>query len=74
MQIPQIYAYQMNENAWQLARYMRKIWCLDTQDHPRMTWRERLDWDMKDMGLRPGMAIDRESSREVEVWHHEENL
>ena len=24
----------------------------------RMTWRARLDGDMKDMGLRPGMAID----------------
>ena len=27
---------------------------------PRMTWRARLDGDMKDMGLRPGMAVDRE--------------
>ena len=27
---------------------------------PRMTWRARLDGDMKDMGLKPGMAMDRE--------------
>ena len=26
---------------------------------PWMTWRARLDGDMKDMGLRPGMAMDR---------------
>ena len=26
---------------------------------PKMTWRARLDGDMKDMGLRPGMAMDR---------------
>ena len=30
---------------------------------PRMTWRVRLDGDMKDMGLRPGMAMDREKWR-----------
>ena len=30
---------------------------------PRMTWRARLDGDMKDMGLRPGMAMDREKWR-----------
>ena len=27
---------------------------------PRMTWRARLDEDMKDMELRPEMAMDRE--------------
>ncbi len=27
---------------------------------PRMTWSARLDGDMKVMGLRPGMAMDRE--------------
>ena len=27
---------------------------------PRMTWRARLDGDMKDMGLRPEMVMDRE--------------
>ncbi len=27
---------------------------------PRMTWTARLDGDMKDMGLRPGMAMDRQ--------------
>ena len=27
---------------------------------PRMTWKARLDEDMKDMGLRPGMAMDRD--------------
>ena len=27
---------------------------------PRMTWRARLNGDMKDMGLRPGMAMNRE--------------
>ena len=27
---------------------------------PRVTWRARLDGDMKDMGLRPGMAMNRE--------------
>ena len=30
---------------------------------PRMTLRARLDGDMKDMVLRPGMAIDREKWR-----------
>ena len=30
---------------------------------PRMTWRARLDEDMKDMGLRPEMAMDREKWR-----------
>ena len=30
---------------------------------PRMTWRARLDGDMKDMWLRPGMAMDREKLR-----------
>ena len=28
-----------------------------------MTWRARLDGDMKDMGLRPEMAMDREKWR-----------
>ena len=28
---------------------------------PRMTWRARLDGDMKDMGLRPEMAMDKRS-------------
>ena len=27
---------------------------------PRMIWRARLDEDMKDMGLKPEMAMDRE--------------
>ena len=30
---------------------------------PRMTWRARLDGVMKDMGLKPGMAMDREKWR-----------
>ena len=30
---------------------------------PRMTWRARLNGDMKDMRLRPGMAMDREKWR-----------
>ena len=30
---------------------------------PRMTWRARLDGDMKDMVLRPEMAMDREKWR-----------
>ena len=30
---------------------------------PQMTWMARLDGDMKDMGLRPGMAMDREMWR-----------
>ena len=30
---------------------------------PRMTWRARLDGDMKDSGLRSGMAMDREKWR-----------
>ena len=30
---------------------------------PTMTWRARLDGDMKDMGLMPGMAMDREKWR-----------
>ena len=28
-----------------------------------MTWRARLDGDVRDMGLRPGMAMDREKWR-----------
>ena len=35
---------------------------------PRMTWRARLDGDMKDMGLRPGMAMDREKRRCGIMW------
>ena len=31
-----------------------------SRDRPRIIWRARLDGDMKDMGLRPGMAMDRE--------------
>ena len=27
---------------------------------PLMTWRARLDGDMKNIGLRPGVAMDRE--------------
>ena len=30
---------------------------------PRLTWRARLDGDMKDMELRPSMAMDREKWR-----------
>ena len=30
---------------------------------PRMTWRARLDGDMKDTELRPGMAMDQEKWR-----------
>ena len=30
---------------------------------PRVTWRARLDGNMKDMGLRPEMATDREKWR-----------
>ena len=30
---------------------------------PRMTWRAWWDRDMKDMGLRPGMAMNREKKR-----------
>ena len=30
---------------------------------PKMTWRARLDGDMKDMGLRPEMAMDRKKWR-----------
>jgi len=30
---------------------------------PKMAWRARLDGDMKDMGLRPGMAMDRKMWR-----------
>ena len=30
---------------------------------PRMTWRARLDGDMKDMGLRLDMAMDQEKWR-----------
>ena len=30
---------------------------------PKMTWKARLDGDMKDMGLRPDMTMDREKWR-----------
>ncbi len=30
------------------------------RSRPRMAWRAQLDGDMKEMGLRPGMAMDRE--------------
>ena len=33
------------------------------RSRPRMTYRARLDGDMKDMGLRPEMAMDREKWR-----------
>ena len=33
------------------------------RDRPRMTRRARLDGDMKGMGLRPGMAMDRDKWR-----------
>ena len=33
------------------------------RDRPRITWRARLDGDMKDIGLRPEMAMDREKWR-----------
>ena len=34
-----------------------------SRNRPRMTWRARLDGDMKNMELRPGMAMDREKWR-----------
>ena len=37
------------------------------RDRPRMTWRARLDRDMKDMGLSPEMAMDRRSG-DVASW------
>ena len=37
---------------------------------PRMTWRARLDGDMKDMTK----ARDSNGPREVEVCHHGENV
>ena len=33
------------------------------RDRPRLTWRARLDGDMKDMRLRPEMAMNREKWR-----------
>ena len=36
---------------------------LEVAGRPKMTWRARLDEDMKDMGLRPEMAMDRENWR-----------
>ena len=30
---------------------------------PRMTWSARLDGDINDMGLRPGLVMDREKWR-----------
>ena len=33
------------------------------RDRPRMTWRARLDGDMKERGLRPGIAMDRKKWR-----------
>ena len=35
---------------------------------PRMTWRARLDGDMKGMGLRTGMAMNREKWRCGIMW------
>ena len=32
---------------------------------PKMTWRERLDGDMKERGLRPEMAMDREKWKSI---------
>ena len=40
------------------------------RDRPRITWRARLDGDMKDMAK----ARDGNGPREVEVWHHGENV
>ena len=36
---------------------------LEVAGRPRMTWRARLGGDMKDIGLMPGMAMDREKWR-----------
>ena len=38
---------------------------------PRMTWRAQLDGDMKGYGAK---ARDDNGPREVEVWHHGENV
>ena len=39
-------------------------WRAADRGNPRMTWRARLDEDMKDiMGLRPGMATNQEKWR-----------
>ena len=35
---------------------------------PKMTWRMRLDGDMRDGGLRPEMAMDREKWRSAIMW------
>ena len=40
---------------------------------PKMTWRARLDGDMKDMYY-GAKARDGNGPREVEVWHHGENV
>ena len=40
---------------------------------PRMTWRARLDGDMKDT-VYGAKARDGNGPRAVEVWHHGENV
>ena len=39
------------------------------RSRPRMTWRARLDGDMKNIKARDGNG-----PREVEMWHHGENI
>ena len=48
---------------WVLAYRNLKVAGNRGRSRPRMTWRARLDGDMKDMGLRPEMAMDREKWR-----------
>ena len=46
--------------AWVSACRNLKVAGSRGRGRPRLPWRTRLDGDMKDMGLRPGMAMDRE--------------
>ena len=48
---------------WVSARRNLEVAGSRGRGRPRMTWRAWLDGDMKNMGPRPGMAMDREKWR-----------
>ena len=52
------------------SRNLEVAGCRDS-GRPRMTWRVRLDGDIKDMGLK---ARDGIGPRKLEMWHHGENV
>ena len=52
----------------------RNLEVAGSRGRPRLTWRARLDEDMKDMEGYGAEVRDGNEPREVEVWHHGENV